>query len=73
MLDSTRVYALGICTGVGIALTLLAIAARVGFLTDASLLDFGCLASGVCLLLTSSVMWVRYKSARSTPAPRSPT
>ncbi|QDS92234.1 hypothetical protein FF011L_09710 [Roseimaritima multifibrata] len=61
MLRSTRVYSLGICTGVGITLTILAVTARLGILASDALLDIGCLVSGVLLLLFSSAMWLRRK------------
>ena len=62
MLGSTRIYLLGICTGVGMTLTLLAAAARLGFLASDALLDLGCPVSGVLLLLASIALWLRGRS-----------
>lgn len=62
MLNSTRAYSLGICTGVGIALTLLAVAARTGMIASDALLDLGCLVAGICLAMISVALWIRQKS-----------
>lgn len=69
MLNSTQTYSLGICTGVGIALTLLAVAARLGILASDALLDIGCLISGVLLLVVSVAMWLRRKTDADTHLP----
>jgi hypothetical protein len=60
MLNSTRVYSFGICTGAGVSLTLLAIGSRLGVVAPDALLDFGCLFAGIFLLLIGNVRWVRY-------------
>ena len=62
MLNSTRAYSFGICTGVGIALTLLAIGARTGVIASDALLDLGCLVAGMGLVLFSVALWIRQKS-----------
>ena len=61
MLNSARIYSLGISTGVGMALTLLAVAARLGIISPNALLGIGCLVSGICLLLVGNAMWFRHK------------
>ena len=69
MLKSTQIYSLGICTGAGITLTVLAVAARLGVLASDALLDIGCLVSGVLLLLVSSTLWLRRKTTVNMQLP----
>lgn len=55
-------YSLGICTGVGVALTLLAVMARLRVLETNALLENGCLFAGVCLLLAGGATWFRLRT-----------
>ncbi|SMP79135.1 hypothetical protein SAMN06265222_12920 [Neorhodopirellula lusitana] len=63
MPNFSQVYSLGICTGVGLTLTLLALATRLGIVAPDALPDVGCLVAGTCLLLVGHAWWLRYKSS----------
>ena len=67
MLNQRRDYFVGICTGVGIALTLLAVGARFGLIASDALLDLGCLFAGICLVLFGTAVWWRQQRTSAAP------